>query len=86
MSGLLQVNNYNRWLQMEKGGGLPLKITVVIFIWRTTVMSYRPRAAVVGLKWNTLVVVGLALNKKRWWLSTENDSGELQMKNYGIRL
>ena len=25
-------------------------------------------------------------NGEQWWLSTENDSGELQMENYSIRL
>ena len=31
------------------------------------------------LKW-------LASNEKRWWLSTENDGGELQIENYSIEI
>ena len=58
VSGLLQVSNYCGWLQMENGGGHPRRTTVVSFIWRTTAISYRPRAAVVGFNWSTLVVVG----------------------------
>ena len=58
VSGLLQVSNYSGSFIMENGGGYPCRKTVVSFIWRTTAMSYRPRAAVVGFKWSTLVVVG----------------------------
>ena len=62
---------------------------MVSFRWRTTVI------AVVGFKWRTLVVSGLLQvknycgwlnNEERWWLFTENDSGELQMENCSIRL
>ena len=57
MGGELQVENYSGWLQKKNGGGLPRKTIVVSFIWRTTAISYRPRAAVVGFKWSTLVAV-----------------------------
>ena len=77
MGSELQVQNYSGWLQMEKSAGLPQKTTVGGgggggggFIWRTTAMNNRPRSAVVGFIWSTLLVVGFAWETKvasfRW--------------------
>ena len=55
VNGLLPVNNYSGWLQMEKSGGFPRRTTVVNFRWTTTVIGYRWRKIVVGFKWRTLV-------------------------------
>ena len=71
MGGELQVENYSGWLQKNNGGGLPRKTIVMSFIWRTTAISYRPRTALVGFKWSTLVAVS---GERKW----RGSDGELQ--------
>ena len=70
VSGLLQVDNHSRWLQMKNGGSFPRRRRVVSFRWRTTALGKQ--------QW-------LASNRERQWLAVmlqgNNYSGWLQMEN-----